>query len=382
LAEYVADALAQRAAVVARRWRERATAAAPRALPVPAGGADAEAIVRALAGSLHKDARWHGEVMRHGWAAGAAAHAAGSAAHHLLKELELLVAVLLAESEQIVATADDPRVAGAGAASGLALARRVHRSGALFAESAAAAYLHGFVQAVRGRWRVLRHDLRNPLGTIRGALSLMEDEALPMEARTGPKMRDMLARNAGSMERLIGSGLGDDAPTALLATVDPIPLRELALAVRRALREPAELAACAVVVADDAQVLARVDAGTAELALTAALLAGLHCAAHGDRLVVGTRLESHTAVFTLTAQRAARAADGAPPAWAPGAIELAAMLLEDSGGRVRVSDDVVRLELPCVTVRGERREARGAGGAGAAPRRSAAEQRDDVGRAD
>ena len=296
--ESLAAALSAQAATLAARWTERAAAAAPRPAVVEgadAGAAvDAESVVRALVLSLRKDARWPGEVMRLGWEAGIAGHHAGLAPHHVLTDAELLVAVVLAAAEQAVRRAAEgaPDDTGpidpmrtAGAADGIAAARQLQRAGGLYTHAAAASFLHAIVSALRAHYRILRHDLRNPVGTIRGALSLMEDESVPIESRLGPKVRAMVARNALSLDDLISTGLDDVTAESLLKAPQQLSLRDLALATRRALREPARLADCDIVVAD-ALPAGRVDAAAVELTLSAVLLAGIACAAPGDVLRV------------------------------------------------------------------------------------------------
>lgn len=292
-----AELLAQ-SPTLAARWTERSTAAAPRPLGGPGPAADAESVVRALVASLGKDARWPGEVMRLGWEGGTAAHHAGLAPHHVLTDAELLVAVVLAAAEQAVRQAavgggNGKGAAGAGvgplaaatAADGIAAARQIQRAGALYSHAAAASFLHAIVSALRAHYRVLRHDLRNPVGTIRGALSLMEDETVPLESRMGPKVRAMVARNAVSLDNLISTGLDDAAAESLLSAPHQLSVRDLALATRRALREPARLADCDIVVGE-ALPAARVDAAAVELTLSAVLLAGIACAAPGSVLRV------------------------------------------------------------------------------------------------
>lgn len=281
--ESLANALFAQTAAIAARWRERASAAAPRPFAVEAGNADADGVVRAFITSLQKDARWFGEVMRSGWEAGAAAHQAGLAPHHLLTDAELLTAILLAAAEQYASQGDAtgtlPPVATA--ADGIGAARRLQRAGAIYTHAAVASFLHAIVTALRARYRILRHDLRNPVGTIRGALALMDDETVPTETRLGPNVRAMVVRNAVSLDRLIAANLGDATADALLGTPQETSLRDLALATRRALREPARLAGCDIVVATDLPA-ARVDAVGVELTLSALLLAGLACADAAD----------------------------------------------------------------------------------------------------
>ena len=352
LSEYVADSLNAQAATLAAHWQERAQAAAPRApLPdAPEVAPDAEQLLHALAGCLYNDARSQGEVMRLGWAAGTMGHAAGWSMHHLLRDGELLVAVVLTAAEQAVSGYAGE---GAGAAEGLALARRVHRVGALYQQAGATGFMHAYLEALRLRYRTLRHDLRNPLGTIRSALSLMEDEMVPLEARSGPRVRAMLGRNAGSLDALIGSELGDASIRPLVFARQELPLREVALAVRRAVREAMRLAECDVVVAESLPV-ARVNGATLELALSAVVLAALRHAVPGTVLRIGDAAgDARTVVLCVSIEPGPTAEPGATvdgaeprPCWDADGMALAESLTSEAGGRLLVAGLMVRIELP------------------------------------
>jgi light-regulated signal transduction histidine kinase (bacteriophytochrome) len=87
-------------------------------------------------------------------------------------------------------------------------------------------------RALQERFRRLRHDLRNPLGIIRSALSLMADESVPEEARRSPRFRAMIERNTTALEQMITAMLGDAE-----AHVVPPPRGE-ASSVPFAIREP------------------------------------------------------------------------------------------------------------------------------------------------
>lgn len=329
LSEFVAASLAAHASHLAQHWLERALAATPRSLGPRAGaatsvpGADAanlaadgavaveraEQVVRALAAGVLSSAaaslvmagqhaaaqrvlaggstgdgapramRPAGEVMRLGWSAGAAAFAAGHSVHHVVRDADLLLAVVLADVERAVADlAPGP---GATAADALAVARRLHRATGRYAQAAVSGFVHALLRGLRERYRLLRHDLRNPLGTIRSALSLMEDETVPVETRHGPNIRAMVARNAGSLDRLISRRLDDAAATALLAPPHEVRLRDVAQAARREVREAARLAGVDVVVDVRGDAPLHVDGAALELTLTTVLLSALARAAPG-----------------------------------------------------------------------------------------------------
>lgn len=328
----VAATLAAHASHLAQHWLERALAATPRRVaPVGAGVADpsaatalgiappgvdrdadvpagpdpghAELVMHALAASLRssqaasrvfeaasarppagastqpQDARPTGEVMRLGWAAGRMAFAAGLSLHHIVRDADLLLAVVLADVERVLG--ETPPAPGTTAAEAFTVARRLHRATGRYGQAAVSGFVHALLAELRERYRLLRHDLRNPLGTIRSALSLMEDETVPAEMRHGPNIRAMVARNAGSLDHLIGRGLDDAAATALLVPPQEVGLRDVALAARREVREAARLAGCEVMVDLPDLAPSRVDGAALELTLTAVLLAALSHAAPG-----------------------------------------------------------------------------------------------------
>jgi signal transduction histidine kinase len=358
--EFVADALRQQAAALALHWQERALAAAPRAPLTDTRilATNAEQLLQALPACLYNDARCQGEVMRLGWAAGTLAHAAGWSMHHLLRDGELLVAVVLTAAEQ--AAAD--HVGAASAAEALVLARRIHRVGALYQQAGATGFMHAYLEAMRLRYRTLRHDLRNPLGTIRSALSLMEDDMVPLEARSGPRVRAMLGRNAGSLDELIGSALGDASIRPMVFARQPLPLREVALAVRRAVREAMRLSGCEIVV-DDPLPTAHVNGATLELALSAVVLAALRHARPGTRLRIGRASIADDDAVVLCVALEYGQPDGAgvappgatapaepragePVVWDADGLALAESLTSEAGGRLSVAGLVARMELP------------------------------------
>jgi signal transduction histidine kinase len=230
-------------------------------------------------GAPGPDARPAGEMMRLGWSAGAAAFAAGHSVHHVVRDADLLLAVVLADVERAVA--DVPPGPGATAADALAVARRLHRATGRYAQAAVSGFVHALLRGLRERYRLLRHDLRNPLGTIRSALSLMEDESVPVETRQGPNIRAMVARNAGSLDRLISRRLDDAAATALLAPPHEVRLRDVAQAARREVREAARLAGAEIVVDVRGDAPLHVDGAALELTLTTVLLSALARAAPG-----------------------------------------------------------------------------------------------------
>jgi signal transduction histidine kinase len=269
--------------------------------------------------------------------------------------------VLLAEVERILQGRVDPPGEEGTAAAAIAVARRLHQGASGYLQAAVSGFVHAFLRALRERYRMLRHDLRNPLGTIQGALSLMEDESVPEETRHGPKMREMVARNAGSLDRLIAAGLDDAAAASLLAAPQEIALADVARAARREVREAARLVGCEVVLAVPEAATAQVDAAALELALTSLMLAAVALAAPGDSVVVswggpeaapppapappaaaapGTAAPAPTVTLRLVVESTGAARGDAGEEAGPGArwdeqgVALAASILADHGGRL------------------------------------------------
>ena len=376
--ESVAASLRPRIPELAQRWCAGSLAATPRGSGPPSG-AQAERVVRAVVACLDRDARCHGEVMRIAWEAGLAAHEAGLSVHHVLCDADLLLAVLLTAVEDASRAGE---LADATVAEAFEVARRLQRAVGLHTQAATTSYLHALVGAMRASWRVLRHDLRNPLGTIQGALSLMEDETLPEAARTGPRIRAMLARNAVALDGLISARLDDRFAEALVAVPQEVSLRDVAIAVRRTLREAVRHAECEIVV-DDALPAARVDEAALELTLGTLLLAALSCARPGDVLRVeaapGRSGRAGRAV-TLCIVRE-RSGDGdAADAWDPDDLALPIELAGEYGGHVATHTRALELELPLLPeADGDRSRRAGADGRRAG---SGRQLRDDVARAD
>ncbi|GJG86251.1 hypothetical protein tb265_14320 [Gemmatimonadetes bacterium T265] len=296
--------------------------------------------------SPDKDARLSAEVIQLGWQAGGRAFAAGLSVHHVVRDADLLLAIILADLEREVEAL--PANVVATPADTFGAARRLQRGMGRYTQAAAAGFVHALLANMRERYRILRHDLRNPLGTIRSALSLMDDETVPEEMRHGPGIRSMVARNAGSLDDLIATGLDDAAATALLVPPQDVALRDIAIAARREVRDAARLAGCEVVVGDvPSAPPSYVDAVALELTLTALLLAALARADSGatvridctDRAMTGRGASASAdgrpyVVMRVTLVRATapRSGDDPETRWEPHGLALAASLAVDHGG--------------------------------------------------
>ena len=212
---------------------------------------------------------------------GAAAFARGVSVHHVLKALDLLMAMTLFAMESAFSQIEENTATTA--ADGVRLARRLQRRSALLSLAATRGYMLAYSDALRDRFRHLRHDLRNPLGTIKSVLALMDDDSVPLEARVNPSFRAMATRNARSLEELIAERLGDVA--ALLPSVagQDVSIRTIACTVRRELRAEAERRGVTVAVEEDGP-HGRLDASGLELLLREVLQAVLQECEPGEQL--------------------------------------------------------------------------------------------------
>jgi K+-sensing histidine kinase KdpD len=292
--------------------------------------------VSTIARSLRNDPAWHGALMHDGWALGGMAYQCGSSLQDVLAAVALLPAIVLYACEGAMASYSDTSTA----AEGVAVARGIQRSAALLTQAVVKGFTHAHAEALRQRFRILRHDLRNPLGTIKTALSLMSDETMPLERRSDPRVRAMVLRNAAALEALIASESGDGAaPDPALAQRE-VSLADVARAVRRDVRDEAVHGGVEIEVDEELPTL-RVDATAFALALKSALGA-LLAEAHSDtRIRISLdRLRTDTVVVKV----AASGADAAPRS---GRADLA-VAQEVTGfvGGKAWSADALFLEVP------------------------------------
>lgn len=218
----------------------------------------------------------------------------------MLKGLDLLEAMVLFATEADLASREWE---GLGLAAGVQLARRLRRFSSLAVMAAAKGYTQAASDEMRDRFRRLRHDLRNPLGTIKSVLTLMDDQSVPEDARAHPRFRAMATRNARTLDDLIAARLSDSQAMLPSLARQRVSLRTIACGVRRELRAEADARGATVVIdSDTARV--RVDAIGLELVLHELLHAALCEAEDGDELHVAfgpierthvtVRLESST----------------------------------------------------------------------------------------
>jgi signal transduction histidine kinase len=242
----------------------------------------ARRFVIAMLGALSSDDREAEEAIACGLQFGSDAFGRGTSLHHTMKALDLLSAMTLYAVQTAIDEMDGRE---ATASQGIRLARQLQRRAALLSLAATRGYMQAYAEALRERFRHLRHDLRNPLGTIKSVLALMDDESVPPDARADPRFQAMAKRNARSLEELIADRLRDAAALLPIVPSQDVSLRSIACAVRRELRNETERHGVTVLVGTNSP-FGRIDAPGLELLLRGALQAILQECAEGDQLQV------------------------------------------------------------------------------------------------
>lgn len=331
----VAGALQQQAGDIAGRWEEQSRIVALRESNDAARsghGSTAVALVESLAATLASDGATSDTLVALGLTFGADAFELGGSLHHTLKGLDLLSAMTLYAMESAVAG----EAAGeATAADGIRLSRRLQQGASLLTLAVTKGYTQAMSDAMRDRFRHLRHDLRNPLGTIKSVLAMMDDETMPAEARTHPRFRAMAKRNALSLGDLIADRLSDAAAVFPTLAQQSVSLRTIVCGVRRDLRGEAEARSATVLVAGT-RVRVVVDAVGLELMLHELLLATLHEAGTGEELSIdfGPARDGRATVILLCTPARAPIID-------PGSLERLTALANRIGAVLETGDEIV-----------------------------------------
>jgi K+-sensing histidine kinase KdpD len=213
-AAFVLDTLARQSIELGQWWAERAELATMDAgEPNDDGdtaepfGDDAARLVRALLAAAADGAHRHESLIETGAAMGVKAHRRNASLYLMLKEVDLLAALMLRAAEGVAAKYP-ANVAGC---EGLAVARRIASATSQLRLAAATGYTQAIEDELRDRYRAIRHDLRNPLGTIKSAVALLTDESVPADMRESRRVRALVVRNTSSLDQMIGEALGDDA---------------------------------------------------------------------------------------------------------------------------------------------------------------------------
>ena len=277
------------------------------------------------------------DVMHAGWELGQHSHEAGMSIHHMLKEIDLLGAMLLYACERALIDSAER----GDAASGIAVARRLHRAMGLLLLAASKGFTHAYVLDLQDHYRMLRHDLRNPLGTIKSAITLMEDEKVAPEMRNDPRFRRMVSRNATTIDEKIGRQLSDASVLAPAFARQEVSLRDIALSVRRDLREELAERGSTIEVSETLPTVLT-DSTSFELVIKSVINALLDSTDAACTIRIDLRqLKERSAVVGVIAEPVA----GQPPL-IDGGLKFARDLAERTGGKVWTDDSGVCVEVP------------------------------------
>jgi signal transduction histidine kinase len=282
---HVAETLKKEAREIAGRWEAQARSVALRdsGVSMTTGQENvAVALVESLATALASDGATSKDMVARGFAFGAEAFESGASLHYTLKGLDLLSAMTLYAVEITVANNVTGDITPADA---VQVCRRLQQGSSLLTLAAAKGYTHTVTDQRRHQFRHLRHDLKNPLGTIKSVLALMDDETIPLNERSNPRFRAMAKRSIWSLGELIAERLSDAEAVLLTYPFQRVSLRTVACTVCRDLRAEAVARGTTVLVADT-KVCAQIDAVGLELMLHELLLAALQESREGDELSV------------------------------------------------------------------------------------------------
>jgi signal transduction histidine kinase len=334
----VATALRTEASAIAGRWEEQSRVVALREASV-AGVAgspfSAASLITAMADSLASDGATSDTLVALGLSFGVQAFARGGSLHHTLKGLDLLAAMTLYVVESSLLGES-----GATAADGVRVCRRLQQASSLVTLAATKGHTEAMSDAMRERFRHLRHDLRNPLGTIKSVLAMMDDETMPAEARAHPRFRAMAKRNARSLGELIADRLSDAEAVVPVLVQQSASLRTIACGVRRALRAEAEVRGATVVIGS-ARARVMVDAVGLEFMLHELLRAALQEAESGDELRVEfgeVRDESASVTLYCAPSRC--------PVIGAEALARLTALATHMRGKLAATEEAVNFEIP------------------------------------
>jgi signal transduction histidine kinase len=188
--------------------------------------------VLAAAATAAHSVQEHRSLTHFGRTVGAEAHRRAVSLHVLLKELDILSALLLGSAEEVARE----ELAHGTSSDGVRVARCITEVTSQLRLAAVIGYTEAVSDELRERYRAIRHDLRNPLGTIKSAVALLTDETIPVETRESGRVRAMVVRNTSSLDQLIDEVLGDtaaqlqafDAPREPTTELTPDQLRSSA----------------------------------------------------------------------------------------------------------------------------------------------------------
>jgi len=266
---------------------------------------------------------------------GVEAFARGASLHHTVKAVNVLITMVMRATE--LGTADMP--SGGSVADGVWLAQRLQGHAGLLSLAVIRGYTQAQGDTLRDRFRHLRHDLRNPLGTIKSVLALMDDESVPPEARANANFRAMAKRNARSLEEMIADRLGDTTvPWPAMVDRD-VSVQAVAESVHRGLRSEAERRGVVILI-DATDLRGRFDVPGLELLLQAVLEAALQESRTGEQLRVRfNEIDEGRVAISLSHE------SGHAPIERRDAVDRLAALARNIGASAALADPIV-ISLP------------------------------------
>jgi signal transduction histidine kinase len=329
--------LRDQAPQIAERWEAQSRTVAlrgSRADDHAASASPAVGLVTSLAAALAAEGAPSEDLVALGFAFGTDAFEGRGSLHHALKGIDLLLAMVLYAVEASLGEEAGP------VADGIRMSRRLQQASSLLTLATAKGYTEAMSEGMRDRFRHLRHDLRNPLGTIKSVLAIMDDETMPADERAHPRFRAMAKRNARTLGELISERLSDTEALAPTLAHQSASLRAIACGVRRDLRAHAEARGATVVVGSTrAHVL--VDAIGLELLLHELLLAALQETSAGEELHLEFG-EVHEPRATISLRRTS-AHHGVSDA---ATLERLTALAKQLRGELDVDGGAIRLRFP------------------------------------
>jgi signal transduction histidine kinase len=339
LVAHAAATLQAQAGDIAVRWDQQSRTVVLRD-PAEAGGKyDVDAIadiVRAVGAALTAEGASPDGVIANGLRFGMSALKRGRSLSHASKGLDLLAAMMLYAVE--ASLAEWP---GAPVAAGVRLSRRLQQATSLLGLAATKGYTQAMGDVMRERFRHLRHDLRNPLGTIKSVLAMMDDETMPAETRTHPRFRAMAKRNARALGELIAHRLRDGEALVPALVQQAVSLERIASAVRRDLRAEAQARAATVAIGRGARTAVVIDAVGLELVLYELLLAALREASAGDEVILefgDVRNERITVSLASVPSR--------QPISNPDMLQRVVAVVEWMSGELRIEASTISVRVP------------------------------------
>jgi signal transduction histidine kinase len=225
VAETVREMMSAWGAAIEEAGQATAERWASRHASIPVGDGErlltglANAVMEEATGTAGRDPELPSRAGRLGERFGLCAFRAGTGLSAVDRAIEDLHDDLFDLCRVAVGKIDQLGTLTTGPLEALELALRLDRVIAEVRRRATEAYAAALADELRLRYRTLRHEMRNSLGTIRTSLALMSDESLPEEARRHPRLRDMLGRNAHFLDTLIVDALSDAAASGVLARI-------------------------------------------------------------------------------------------------------------------------------------------------------------------